>query len=248
MLLHTDLHAWSGWPVGDAVPEFADMMAEVAQRPDRTLQREIVVRRGNRPLTLLVRVTAEELDGQVVGHVLTFDDITELQSAQRKAAWADVARRIAHEIKNPLTPIQLSAERLKRKYLRQVTEDSETFSKLTDTIVRHVGDIGQMVDEFSAFARMPQPVMKHENLIELARQAAFSQRTAHPAIDFTLVLPARRVPLECDSRQVGQALTNLLKNAAESVESRTPLEDSEELPKGWVRLTVDAPEEPGSGR
>ncbi|EKV26488.1 Nitrogen regulation protein NtrY [Caenispirillum salinarum AK4] len=247
MLLHTDLHAWSGWPVGEAIPEFAELMDEVAQRPDRTLQREIVVRRGNRPLTLLVRVTAEEMDGQVVGHVLTFDDITELQSAQRKAAWADVARRIAHEIKNPLTPIQLSAERLKRKYLKQVTEDGETFSKLTDTIVRHVGDIGQMVDEFSAFARMPQPVMKAENMVELVRHAVFSQRTAHPAIDFTLDLPSHRVPLECDSRQVGQALTNLLKNAAEAVEGRDKPGEGEALPKGWVRLSVDAPEDPGSG-
>lgn len=247
-LLDTDLHAWAGWPLGDAIPEFADLMEEVSQRPDRTLQREIVLRRGNRALTLLVRVTAETLNGEVIGHVLTFDDITELQSAQRKAAWADVARRIAHEIKNPLTPIQLSAERLKRKYAKQVAEGDETFVKLTDTIVRHVGDIGQMVDEFSAFARMPQPVMRVENLNELVRQAAFLQRTAYPGIVFDLEdLPPGRIPLECDSRQVGQALTNLMKNAVEAIEGREKPADGEHLPQGRVRISVSAPEEPGGG-
>ena len=112
--------------------------------------------------------------------MLTFDDITELLSAQRKAAWADVARRIAHEIKNPLTPIQLSAERLKRRYLKQITNDPETFVACTDTIVRQVGDIGRMVDEFSAFARMPQPVIRPEDLSQVLREALVLQRDAHP--------------------------------------------------------------------
>ncbi|WP_097278975.1 sensor histidine kinase NtrY-like [Caenispirillum bisanense] len=247
-LLETDLHAWVGWPVADAIPEFAELMEEVAQRPDRTLQRDLGIVRGNRSLTLLVRVTAENLDGQVIGHVLTFDDITELQSAQRKAAWADVARRIAHEIKNPLTPIQLSAERLKRKYLKQIDEDSDTFVKLTDTIVRHVGDIGQMVDEFSAFARMPQPVMKSENLNELVRQAAFLQRTAYPQITFDLDLPAGRVALDCDARQVGQALTNLMKNAVEAIDGRPePDQPGDALPPGRVRVAVAAPATAGEG-
>ena len=117
------------------------------------------------------------------GFVVTFDDITELQSAQRKAAWADVARRIAHEIKNPLTPIQLSAERLKRRFAREITSDPETFALCADTIIRHVGDIGRMVDEFSAFARMPQPVIKPEDVGRVAREALVLQKTARPQID-----------------------------------------------------------------
>jgi len=151
---------------------------------------------------------------------VTFDDITELLSAQRKAAWADVARRIAHEIKNPLTPIQLSAERLKRKYLKEITSDPDTFTVCTDTIVRQVGDIGRMVDEFSSFARMPAPVMRDEDLITLCRQTLFLQQTAHPKIEYTTRFPDQPVMLACDRRQIGQALTNLLQNAADSIESR----------------------------
>ncbi len=136
--------------------------------------------RGGRTCTLLVRIAAERDEGEVKGYVVTFDDVTELLSAQRKAAWADVARRIAHEIKNPLTPIQLSAERLKRKYLKEIGNDPETFTTCTDTIIRHVGDIGRMVDEFSSFARMPAPVFRDVDLGELVRQAVFLQRTATP--------------------------------------------------------------------
>ncbi len=129
-----------------------------------------------------MRIAAERDEGEISGFVVTFDDMTELLSAQRKAAWADVARRIAHEIKNPLTPIQLSAERLKRKYLKEIKNDPETFRICTDTIIRHVGDIGRMVDEFSSFARMPAPVLKHEDLPTIVEQAVFLQRTAHPEI------------------------------------------------------------------
>ena len=117
---------------------------------------------------------------EISGFVVTFDDITELLSAQRKAAWADIARRIAHEIKNPLTPIQLSAERLRRKYLKDIKNDPETFRICTDTIIRHVEDIGRMVDEFSSFARMPAPVLKPEDLATIVEQAVFLERTAHP--------------------------------------------------------------------
>jgi two-component system nitrogen regulation sensor histidine kinase NtrY len=167
----------------------------------------------------LVRIAAEREEGEVKGYIVTFDDITELLSAQRKAAWADVARRIAHEIKNPLTPIQLSAERLKRKYLKEIKNDPETFTTCTETIIRHVGDIGRMVDEFSSFARMPSPTIKDENLVDIVRQAVFLQRTATPEIRFDLDLPGP-VRLACDARQVSQALVNLLKNAAESIQGR----------------------------
>jgi two-component system nitrogen regulation sensor histidine kinase NtrY len=146
--------------------------------------------------------------------------VTELLAAQRKAAWADVARRIAHEIKNPLTPIQLSAERLRRKYLREIRSDPDTFTICTDTIIRHVGDIGRMVDEFSSFARMPAPVMRDEELGELVRQAAFLQRTATPEVAVEIELPTMPLRLTCDPRQVSQAVVNILKNAAESIHAR----------------------------
>ena len=133
---------------------------------------------------------------------MTFDDITELLSAQRKAAWADVARRIAHEIKNPLTPIQLSAERLRRKYLKEITSDPETFRICTDTIVRQVGDIGRMVDEFSAFARMPSPVMKPQNVNELCRQAVFLQAARIPASSSRPACRQGRLTVPCDGRQI----------------------------------------------
>ncbi len=135
--------------------------------------------------------------------MVTFDDITDLVSAQRTAAWADVARRIAHEIKNPLTPIQLSAERLKRKYSREVSTEPEVFTQCTDTIIRQVGDIGRMVDEFSSFARMPVPVIRTQDAQELVRQAVFLQRVAQPQIAFEVNAPPGPVMFDCDG-QTGQ--------------------------------------------
>ena len=169
--------------------------------------------------TFLVRLSSEQVNGTTEGYVITFDDITALQSAQRKAAWADVARRIAHEIKNPLTPIQLSAERLKRKFSGRMQDDAGLFAQCTDTIIRHVGDIGHMVDEFSAFARLPAAILRPAELGSVIRESAVLQRTAYPNLTFTLDLP-KPVRLKCDVRQVGQALTNVLKNAVEAVEAR----------------------------
>ena len=169
--------------------------------------------------------------------MVTFDDITALLSAQRKAAWADVARRIAHEIKNPLTPIQLSAERLKRKYLKEITSDPDTFRECTDTIVRQVNDIGRMVDEFSAFARMPRPVMREDNLNGVCHHAVVLQRAAYPSIAFIEMLPATPVRRSFDSRQIGQALTNILKNAAEAIEGRESI-DNRALPKGRIAIEL----------
>jgi two-component system, NtrC family, nitrogen regulation sensor histidine kinase NtrY len=221
LLLGTDLDHLIGQDLGGAVPEMRALFAEATRRPDRLTQAQVQVARRGRSLTLLVRIAAERAEGEVKGYVVTFDDITELVSAQRKAAWADVARRIAHEIKNPLTPIQLSAERLKRKYLGQIKNDPETFTTCTETIIRHVGDIGRMVDEFSSFARMPQPSIKDENLVDILRQAVFLQRTAAPEIRFDLDLPGPGpVRLACDARLVSQALVNLVKNAAESIQAR----------------------------
>ena len=154
------------------------------------------------------------------GSVLTFDDITDQLSDQRRAAWSDIARRIAHEIKNPLTPIQLAAERLQRRFGEEVSSDKETFERLTGTIVRQVGDLRRMVDEFSNFARMPKPVFRDENVHEIARQALFLHEVAHPAISFALEPPSGDIRMVCDRRQLAQALTNVVKNGVEAIESR----------------------------
>jgi two-component system nitrogen regulation sensor histidine kinase NtrY len=154
------------------------------------------------------------------GSVLTFDDITDQLSDQRRAAWSDIARRIAHEIKNPLTPIQLAAERLQRRFAAEITSDKDTFERLTGTIVRQVGDLRRMVDEFSNFARMPKPVFRDENVFEIARQALFLHEVAHPAITFALEPAEGSFPMVCDRRQLAQALTNVVKNGVEAIEGR----------------------------
>jgi len=241
-LLGRDLTLLIGAPLADAVPEFAALAKAARDAPDRTHTEEVTLAQGSDRRILLARILADTATGELRGFVLTFDDVTELLSAQRKAAWADVARRIAHEIKNPLTPIQLSAERLKRRYLKEITSDPETFKACTDTIVRQVGDIGRMVDEFSAFARMPQPVLKPVRLGETIRQAVFLQREAHPAVTFSVRLPEPEPVASADGRMIGQALTNLLANAADAVGSREgagniaiTVEPTEE----WVAIVVE---------
>jgi two-component system nitrogen regulation sensor histidine kinase NtrY len=154
------------------------------------------------------------------GSVLTFDDITDQLSDQRRAAWSDIARRIAHEIKNPLTPIQLAAERLQRRFGKEISSDKETFERLTGTIVRQVGDLRRMVDEFSNFARMPKPAFRDEDVHEIARQALFLHEVAHPAITFVLEPPSGEIRMVCDRRQLAQALTNIVKNGVEAIEGR----------------------------
>jgi two-component system nitrogen regulation sensor histidine kinase NtrY len=216
-LLGLDLLAATGHPLAEIVPEFATLFAEAAASPDKARTAEIQIGPQNHRRILLVRIGAELSAGRTDGFVVTFDDITELQSAQRKAAWADVARRIAHEIKNPLTPIQLSAERLKRRFTKEIQSDPETFAQCADTIIRHVGDIGRMVDEFSAFARMPQPVIKPEDIGRIAREALVLQKTARPGIEWTTDIPERGPVAPCDRRMLRQALTNLLQNAADAV-------------------------------
>jgi two-component system nitrogen regulation sensor histidine kinase NtrY len=170
---------------------------------------------GGEPRTLAVkRVRVEG------GHVITFDDITDQLLDQRRAAWSDVARRIAHEIKNPLTPIQLAAERLQRRYAKEITSDVGTFERLTGTIVRQVGDLRRMVDEFSSFARMPKPVFREEAIAEVASQALFLHEVAHPDIHFSLDAPEPSPVLICDRRQLGQALTNIVKNGVEAIQQK----------------------------
>ncbi|MGQ0676214.1 MAG: ATP-binding protein [Rhodospirillales bacterium] len=236
-LLGVDLNQAIGRELAETVPEVASIIADARRRSERAPDTQIRLMRAGRPRTLLVRVAVDRADGEVKGFVVTFDDITELQSAQRTAAWADVARRIAHEIKNPLTPIQLSAERLKRKYLKEIASDPETFKTCTDTIVRQVGDIGRMVDEFSAFARMPAPVMKAENLAELCQHAIHLQKHARHDVEFALTLPPGDLKLPCDARQVSQALTNLLQNALDAIDGREAA-PGKALPPGRVELAV----------
>jgi len=219
-LLGLDLLSSIGRELADVVPEFADLLHEAAASPERARTAEIQIGPPTRRRTLLVRIGADLSGGRTDGFVVTFDDITELQSAQRKAAWADVARRIAHEIKNPLTPIQLAAERLKRRFAKEITTDPDTFKQCADTIIRHVGDIGRMVDEFSAFARMPQPVIKLEDVGRVAREMLVLQKTARPQIDWRTEIPERGPVAPCDRRLIGQALTNLLQNAADAVAMR----------------------------
>jgi two-component system, NtrC family, nitrogen regulation sensor histidine kinase NtrY len=218
-LLRIDLLPQIGQNLAEIVPEFESLIAAVMAAPERPATAEIEHGPAMHKRVLLVRIGAEMKAEIPDGFIVTFDDVTELLSAQRKAAWADVARRIAHEIKNPLTPIQLSAERLKRRFAKEITSDPESFTQCADTIVRHVGDIGRMVDEFSTFARMPAPVMRPESLERIAREAMVLQRVAQPRIEWTVQIdqPLRAI---CDRRLLGQALTNLLQNAADGVAMR----------------------------
>ena len=204
-----------GQSLDEAAPEFSSIVAEAADYGGDA-EGEVDVVRGGDTRRLRVRASAHA-DG---GLVLTFDDITRLVTAQRNAAWKDVARRIAHEIKNPLTPIQLSAERLRRKYRKQIDSDLEIFDRCTDTIIRQVDGIRGMVDEFSAFARMPAPKFEEVDAAELLRQAVFAQRVADPDTEIALEEPLPSAPALCDARMIGQALTNVLKNAGEAIAAR----------------------------
>jgi two-component system, NtrC family, nitrogen regulation sensor histidine kinase NtrY len=190
-------------------PDLAEFMA--GDTPEADVQ--VTVGSGQRTLAVK-RVRYRD------GAVLTFDDITDQLADQRRAAWSDIARRIAHEIKNPLTPIQLAAERLQRRFGQQIKTDGETFERLTGTIVRQVGDLRRMVDEFSNFARMPKPVFREENVHEIARHALFLHEVAHPGITFVIEPRDGQFPMVCDRRQLGQALTNVVKNGVEAIETR----------------------------
>jgi len=202
-------------PLVEVAPELETVIQEISGGRSNA-EVEIDVMRGGETRRLRFRGAGQAAETLV----LTFDDITRLMAAQRNAAWKDVARRIAHEIKNPLTPIQLSAERIRRKYRKDITSDLETFDRCTETIIRQVGDIGRMVDEFSSFARMPAPRFAPADLAEMLRQAVFAQRFVDAETEVTLEEPGEEVWISCDARMVGQALTNILKNAGEAVGAR----------------------------
>ncbi|MEJ0009062.1 MAG: ATP-binding protein [Alphaproteobacteria bacterium] len=208
----------AGKPIAELMPEAESLLKRAATRPERVAEDNATLLMGERRVTLHLQAAAER-DGETIeGYIVTFDDITPLVAAQRNAAWADVARRIAHEIKNPLTPITLSTERLRKKFAGEVS-DVESYERYLDTITRHVRDIGRMVEEFVAFARMPAPVFREEDIAGLLRKSAFSEQTVHTDITYTLELPKAPVLVTCDESQLGQALLNLLKNAAEALEA-----------------------------
>jgi two-component system, NtrC family, nitrogen regulation sensor histidine kinase NtrY len=204
-------------PLREVAPELGEIFSAARGSNQRLIQRQVTVTRDAQERNYSIRVTSEQAPESDQGYVITIDDITELVLAQRTSAWADIARRIAHEIKNPLTPIQLSAERLRRKYGKVIVEDAAVFEQCTDTIVRQVDDIKRMVDEFSRFARMPKPVFENEDVADTVRQVVFLLRVGHPDIDFEVELPAETMPARFDRRLISQALTNIIKNATEAI-------------------------------
>jgi two-component system, NtrC family, nitrogen regulation sensor histidine kinase NtrY len=218
-------------PLSDVLPELDDMMKTAREGTQRLVQGQVTILRDGIERNLSVRVSAEKTSQQRDSYIITLDDITDLVTAQRTSAWGDVARRIAHEIKNPLTPIQLSAERIRRKFGKTITEekDKTVFEQCTDTIVRQVDDIRRMVDEFSRFARMPKPVIEGEDVADTVRQAVFLMKVAHPELDIEADIRQDPLHAQFDRRLISQALTNIIKNATEAIE---------QVP----------PEEPGKGR
>ncbi|MFN5689498.1 ATP-binding protein, partial [Bradyrhizobium sp.] len=221
-------------PLSEVLPELDDMMKTAREGKQRLVQGQITIQRDGHERNLSVRVTAEQTNQARDSYIITLDDITELVSAQRTSAWGDVARRIAHEIKNPLTPIQLSAERIRRKFGKVITEDKAVFEQCTETIVRQVDDIRRMVDEFSRFARMPKPVMEGEDVADTVRQAVFLMKVAHPEIDIETEIKQDPLRAQFDRRLISQALTNIIKNATEAIE----VVPEEELGKGRIDVVA----------
>ena len=224
----------AGRPIAEIVPELGAVLEEASASHMRTHQSQIALTRKGRERIFNVRVTTEQSPSAQRNQVITLDDITDLVTAQRTSAWADVARRIAHEIKNPLTPIQLSAERLKRKYGRVITEDKQIFDQCTDTIIRQVDDIKRMVDEFSSFARMPKARLELDDLRATVGQVVFLMRVGHPEVTIEDDLPADPLYVRFDRRLLSQALTNIVKNATEGISG----DEETEKPAPIVRVKL----------
>ena len=218
-----------GWAVGEhkehhlevVVPEFSPLFARLKESGNDSVQDEVKVVRGGRLENLLVRVAPRTSEGGALeGYVIAFDDVTDLVAAQRSAAWGDVARRIAHEIKNPLTPIQLSAERIRRKFRPKLDADGDDLERMTQVIVRQTTDLRRIVDEFSKFARMPEAVKQREDIVAILNQAVTLQQAGQPNVTFHIDIPDQVIPLSLDATMISQALTNLIKNAGEAIETR----------------------------
>ena len=230
-----------GRALSDVVPEWADLWDRARSGGAEVVQDEVKLVRQGALETLLVRIAVRRgEDGTPEGYVVAFDDVSELVSAQRMAAWADVARRIAHEIKNPLTPIQLSAERVKRRFGRELDEASALkLGELTDVIVRQTGDLRRIVDEFSRFARMPEPERRRGDVAALLRETVTLQAAALDPVQLTADLPDGPVMADVDQTQIGQAFTNLIKNAGEAVEGRTQRDGPGHPARVHVAMTVE---------
>ena len=218
-----------GWAVGEhkehhlevVVPEFSPLFARLQESGNDSVQDEVKVVRGGRLENLLVRVAPRTSEGGALeGYVIAFDDVTDLVAAQRSAAWGDVARRIAHEIKNPLTPIQLSAERIRRKFSPKLDADADDLDRMTQVIVRQTNDLRRIVDEFSKFARMPEAIKQREDIVAILNQAVTLQQAGQPLVAFHIDIPDQVIPLSLDATMISQALTNLIKNAGEAIETR----------------------------
>jgi two-component system, NtrC family, nitrogen regulation sensor histidine kinase NtrY len=237
-LLGREVAELTGRNLAEAIPEFAFLIHQSDEAQRKKPQHEVTLQVGGQERTFSARLTRETQGEEDYGAVLTFDDVTELVSAQRTSAWADIARRIAHEIKNPLTPIQLSAERLRRKYSQIVIDDREVFDKCTETIIRQVGDVARMVDEFSSFARMPKADMANLDARDAVRDSVTLFQMASGGIDIILNMPKEPLMVSADRRLLSQALTNLVKNGSESVQSVIDGKDKPEGFKGRVETHV----------
>ena len=237
-----------GWAVGEhkehhlevVVPEFSPLFARLKESGNDSVQDEVKVVRGGRLENLLVRVAPRTSEGGALeGYVIAFDDVTDLVAAQRSAAWGDVARRIAHEIKNPLTPIQLSAERIRRKFTPKLDADADDLDRMTQVIVRQTNDLRRIVDEFSKFARMPEAVKQREDIVGILNQAVTLQQAGQPDVTFHIDIPDQVIPLSLDATMISQALTNLIKNAGEAIETRIEKGVSLELTPAIAISLVD---------
>lgn len=223
-----------------AIPEFADLFDRLREEGGEAAQEEIPITRDGAVESLLVRMATRRNDaGALEGYVVAFDDVTDLVTAQRMAAWGDVARRIAHEIKNPLTPIQLSAERIRRKFRAAVGDEADKLDQMTEVIIRQTGDLRHIVDEFSKFARMPEPRRRRHDLRKLVREALTLQEAAQEEVEFVSNIPEVPVMMDLDPTMMGQALTNLIKNAGEAIESRREGGDTAFSPRIEISLTSD---------
>lgn len=236
-LLFENINDLIGKNIVQVIPEMLELLNEV-KKTNTYVQGQINLMRNDVVKTLLLTITPQMQDNASSGFVITFDDITEQLANQRTAAWADVARRIAHEIKNPLTPIQLSAERIKRKYGKEIKTDPQVFEQCTNTIIKQVGDLKNIVDEFSSFAKMPAPKLKREDIKDIVRQAVFLQQVGRPTLEFDLRVGKEVGRLVCDSRLVSQALTNLLKNAGESIVERQSENKLDKKFKGQIDIDI----------
>ena len=239
-LLNLDVNNDEGKNIQLAVPEFVNLYENIQKSDNETQQQEIRLTRTGSMETLLVRISARiSKDNIIEGYVVSFDDVTDLVSAQRLAAWADVARRIAHEIKNPLTPIQLSAERLRRKFGPMVGEEEASLIQYCDVIIRQTNDLRKIVDEFSKFARMPEPNKRQINLTKLLVDVILLFEVSKSKIKITFINELGNVNAFVDETMINQAITNLIKNAGEAIVSKISTSFSESF-KPEIRVYLSS--------